>query len=147
MQKNLDIVMSMYNLLEYSQNYSMTSGSLWNYYRDGIDDVDDNASDGKSVKNKTQIVGKTPERPEKSENPGDADRSPQPAVPTLHVEVTIPPKYLGNCWRFLDLPIINCEIQLHLSWTKDCVLPEHHNNITGVNFMITNTKLYVPVVT
>ena len=38
----------MYNLLEYSQNYSMTSGSFCNYYKDEIDDVNDNASDGKS---------------------------------------------------------------------------------------------------
>ena len=35
----------MYNLLEYSQNYSITSGSLWNFYRDEIDDFDDNASE------------------------------------------------------------------------------------------------------
>ena len=40
----------MYNLLEYSQNYSMTSGSLWNYFRDEIDDVDVNASDGELFK-------------------------------------------------------------------------------------------------
>ena len=39
--EDFDIVMPMYNLLEYSQNYSMTSESLWNYYRDKIDDVDD----------------------------------------------------------------------------------------------------------
>ena len=51
--------MPMYNLLEYSQNYSMTSGSPWNYYRDKIDGVDDNASDGKSFKYKIQIVGKS----------------------------------------------------------------------------------------
>ena len=42
--------------------------------------------------------------------------------------------------------MINSEIELDLSWTKDCVLIEHYNNITGVNFMITSTKLYVPVV-
>ena len=60
--KDLDIVMLMYNLLEYSENYSMTSGSLWNYYRDEIDGVDDNASDDKSFKYKTKIVGKSPER-------------------------------------------------------------------------------------
>ena len=41
--------MSMYNLLEHSQNYSMTSGSFWNYYRDEIDYVDDNTSDGDSL--------------------------------------------------------------------------------------------------
>ena len=45
--EDLDIVMPMYNVLEYSQNYSITSGSLWNYYRDKINDVNDNASDGK----------------------------------------------------------------------------------------------------
>ena len=60
--EDLDIVMLMYNLLEYSENYSMTSGSLWNYYRDEIDGVDDNASDDKSFKYKTKIVGKSPER-------------------------------------------------------------------------------------
>ena len=61
--EDLDIVMLIYSLLEYTQNYSMTSGSLWNYYRDEIDDVDDNASDGTSFTYKTNIVGKTPQRP------------------------------------------------------------------------------------
>ena len=37
----------MYNLLEYSQNYSMTSGSFWNYYKDQIDNINDKASDSK----------------------------------------------------------------------------------------------------
>ena len=36
--QNLDIVMPMNNLLEYNNNYSMTSGSLWNYYRDKVKD-------------------------------------------------------------------------------------------------------------
>ena len=88
--EDFDIVMPMYNLLEYSQNYSMTSGSLWNYYREEIDDADDNASGGKSFKYKTKIVGNTPER---LVNEEDANR---PTVPTLNVEVTIPLKYLSN---------------------------------------------------
>ena len=131
----------MYNLLEYGQNYSMTSGSLWNYYRDKIDDVDDNAADGKPFNHKTKIVGKTPQRPA---NEGDANRSP---VPTLNVEITIPLKHLSNFWKSLDLPLIDCELQLDLSWKKDCVLMEQNNNITGTNFMITNTKRYFPFVT
>ena len=49
----------MYNLLEYIQN----SGSLWNYYRDEIDDVDNDASGGNSFNYKTKVVGNTPERP------------------------------------------------------------------------------------
>ena len=133
--------MPMYNLLEYSQNYSMTSGSLWNYYRDEIDDVDDNASDGKSFEYKTKIVENTPGRPG---NEGDAI---QPPVPTLNVEIIIPLKYLSNFCRSIGLPLINCEIELDLSWTKDCVLIEQNNSITGVSFAITSTKLYVPVVT
>ena len=58
-----------------------------------------------------------------------------------------PSQNLCNLWRFLDWPLINCETELDLSWKKDCVSKEHHNNITGVTFMITSTKLYVSVVT
>ena len=139
--EDLDIVMPMYNLLEYSQNYSMTSRSLWNYYRDEIHDVDDNALDDNFIEYKTKIVKNTPERPG---NEGDANR---PPVPVLDVEVTIPLKYLSNFWRIPDLLLINCEVKLDLSWTNDFVLIEQKNNITGVNFVITSTKLYVPVVT
>ena len=52
--EDLDIAMSMYNLLEYGRNYSMTSGSLWNYYRDEIDVINDNASDGRLFTYKTK---------------------------------------------------------------------------------------------
>ena len=135
-----DIVMPIYNLLEYSRNYSITSGSLWNYYRDKIDDVDDNAWDGKSLIFRTKI-GNTLDRPG---NEGDANR---PPVPTLIVEVTVPVNYLSNFWWSHDLPLINCEIELDLSLAKDFVLVEQSNNVTGVNFVITSTKLYVPVVT
>ena len=45
------------------------------------------------------------------------------------------------------MALTNCEIELDLSWSKDCVLIEQNNNITGVNFFITSTKLYVVVVT
>ena len=76
--EDFDIIIPMYNLLEYSQNYSITSGSFWNYYRDEIDDVNDNASDGKSFKYKTKIVGKTPEIP--PQPPPNSDGS-QPSRP------------------------------------------------------------------
>ena len=55
-----DVVIPMGNLLEYSDNYSMASGSLWNLYRDEIDDVDDDALDDKSFTYKTKIIDKTP---------------------------------------------------------------------------------------
>ena len=61
-EEDLDIVMPMQNLLEYSKNYYMTLGSLSNYYRDKIGDVDGNALNGKSFKYKTKIIGKKPRK-------------------------------------------------------------------------------------
>ena len=55
--KNIDIVMPMYNLIEYSGNYAKTSGSLWQYYRDG---PNNNLADSESFKFKVKITGKTP---------------------------------------------------------------------------------------
>ena len=88
----------MYNLLEYSQNYSITSGSFCNYYRDEIDDVNDNASDGKSFKYETKILGKTPEIP--PQPPPNSDGS-QPSRPKR------PPYYnvIINGKKFYDQPI------------------------------------------
>ena len=55
--EDIDIVMPMYNLIEYSNNYSKTSGSLWQYYKV---DPNDNIADSKSFKFKVKITGKTP---------------------------------------------------------------------------------------
>ena len=149
--------MSMYNLLEYSQNCSMISGNLWNYSRDQINDDDDdddyNASDGKSLKYKTKIIAKTKAKPARPAQPPENPNGSQPPQPVqlpilpLNTEVTIPLKYLSNFWRFLDLPLINCETEHDLKFLKNCVLIEEEDHITGVVFIITSTKLYVPVVT
>ena len=48
--EDLDMVMPMYNLLEYSQKYPVALRSLWNNYKDEIDNINDNAADGKSFK-------------------------------------------------------------------------------------------------
>ena len=119
--------------------------SVSNYHRDKIDNIN-NASDGKLVNYKTTVIEKTGERLVQFRKLGDANWPTQPPVPTLNVEVTIPLKYPCNNWRFLNLPLIKYEIELRLAWAKSCVLIEHHNNMTGVNFMITNTNLYVPSV-
>ena len=65
--EDLDIVMPMYNLLEYSDNYSMKSGSLWNYYRDEIydDDACNKINNNKIITSnsfecKTKLIGRTP---------------------------------------------------------------------------------------
>ena len=122
--KDIDIVMLMYNFIEYSGNYSKTSGSLWQYYKD---DPNDNMADSESFKYKVKITGKTPDN-------GN----------TKDVEIIVPLKYLSNFWRTLEMPLINCEVNLILTWSPTCVI----SSATGeTKFKITETKLYVPVVT
>ena len=67
-------------------------------------------------------------------------------MPSLNVKFTILVKYLCNFWRSIDLALMNCEVELYLHWKKDCLSVEDRNNITGVNLMITGTKVYVSVV-
>ena len=154
--EDLDIVMPMYNLLEYSKNYEKTSGSLFDYYRDEPSELiigDGDNARNISIRNskyfdyKTNIIGNLDIGGDEKED----------------VEIAIPLKYLGNFWRSLDIPLINCKITLILSWYKECVLvgralrnapnPQPNSPIaaiespTSVRFEITDCKLYVPVVT
>ena len=93
--QDIDIVMPMYNLIEYSDNYSKTSGSLWQYYKD---EPNDNLANSESFKSKVKITGNTP-----------ADGN------TKDVEIIVPLKYLSNFWRTLEMPLINCEVNLILT--------------------------------
>ena len=103
---DIDRVMSMYNLLEYSEKYLVTSGSLWKCYRDEIDievdTVDNNDSKTKSFKYITKIIGKTPAQSSWPGNLGDTFQTAKPLVPSLNVEFTIAIKYLK---MFADLLI------------------------------------------
>ena len=94
---DIDIVMPMDNLIEYSDNYSKTSGSLWQYYKD---DPNDNLTDSESFKSKVKITGNTPTN-------GN----------TKDVEIIVPLKYLSNFWRTFEIPLINCEVNLILTWS------------------------------
>ena len=150
--EDLDIVMPMYNLLEYSKNYEKTTGSLFNYYRDEPSEaeiandygaINISIRNSKSFDYKTEITG--------SLDAGEDEKE--------DVTIAIPLKYLGNYWRSLDIPLINCEITIVLSWYKECVLvgrvfrgppaaaANRINSPTDAKFEITDCKLYVPVVT
>ena len=117
--------MPLYNLIEYSDNYSKKSGSLWQYYKD--DPNDNNITESESFKSKIKITGKT-----------------SAAGNIKEVEIIVALKYLSNFWRTLEMRLINCEVNLILILSKNCVII----NSTGAGkFKITETKLYVPVVT
>ena len=148
--EDLDVVLLMYNLLEYSKNYRKTTGSFWNYYRD--EPSNPLSSDSESFKYKTSITGNT-YNVGAGEAGYDANK-----VGKNETEVVIPLKHLSNFWRSLNIPLTNCEVELILTWSKNWVLAEmtvrdaegHNLAIvapTGLEFQITDTKLYVPVVT
>ena len=120
--KDIDIIMHMYNLIEYSDNYAKTTRSLWQYFRD---EPDDDIENSESFKSKIKITGKTPN------NGNEKD-----------VEIMVPLKYLSNFWRTLEMPLINCEVNL-LTWSSTCFITD--SNGAGT-FKISDTNLYVPVV-
>ena len=155
---DLDIVMSMYKLLEYSKNYRKTIGSLYNYYRDELShDADDNNFNNINVVNsntfkyKNKITGNA-----YNVNAG-VQRYDVNKNGTQEVELAIPLKYLGNFWRALNIPLINCEVSLELKWDKNCVITSleqrdigggnRNNAPTSATLAINNCKLYVPAVT
>ena len=137
MAENLDIVMPMYNLIEYSDNYQDTSATLYQYKQDeppeadAVADLTANNSD--SLKYKIKLLGNV------TEVAGNAA-----GVRRLNVKVVVPLKYLSNFFRSLEMPLINCKIKLNLTWKKECVFS------TGAGktvFIINDRKLYVLVVT
>ena len=142
----------MYNLIEYSKYYTKTTGSFWNYYRDepssgANNNINYSIKDSKSFDYKTSITGKLEGNNTEKE-----------------VEIVVPLKHLSNFWRTLDMPLINCEINLILTWSENCVLTSKAtsdavpaqggnpavaaiDNPTNATFKTIDTKLYVPVVT
>ena len=129
---DLDIVISIYNLLEYSKNYRKTIGSLYNYYRDELsDDADDNnfaninVVNSEAFKYKNKITGNT-YNVNADDDGYDVNKN-----GTQKVELDIPLKYLGNFWRALNIPLISCEVSLELKWDKNCVATSLEQRDTG----------------
>ena len=113
--------MPMYNLFEYSFNYLKTLGSLWQYY---IEDPNDNIVNSESFKFKTEIT--------------------LAAGNTKDIKIAVPLKYLSNFWRTLEMPLINCGINLILHCSVDCVI----SSATGkTKFANNKPKAYVSIVT
>ena len=167
--EDLDIVVPMYNLLEYSKNYSKTSASLRNYYRDELTyETNDNGQhknviNSRSFKYKTSITGSTYNVPRRitgaDGNPVNNPDYDQNKRGTKEVEIAVPLKHLGNFWNSLNIPLVNCEVSLALSWSENCVItsmekrilvacqPNRGDSPESAAFKIKDCKLYAPVVT
>ena len=148
----------MYDLLEYSKNYKKTTGSLWNYYRD--EPIDPLSTNSESFKYKTSIVGNTYNVDltiiSDGGNPVPNPNYDVHKAGTKETEVVIPLKHLSNFWRGLDILLINCEVEVILTWSENCVLADMTVDADAnpailaplcATFKITDTKLYMPVVT
>ena len=116
----------MYNLLEYSENYRKAVGSFWNYYRNEpnnhpLNDDDhhtqtinyntDPVKNSESFKYKSSITGKT----SNANNGTEQENTKTKKI----LEIVVPVKYLTNFWRSLDMPLINCELSLTLTWSEN----------------------------
>ena len=115
------------NLTEYSDNYSDTWESLWHFERDEIErDVDLTVDDNHIPNNSSSFKYKSSFITDKN-----------------NVKIAVPLKYLSNFWRSLEMPLINCKVELSLKWYERCLLTA----ATTATFKITDAKLYVPIVT
>ena len=121
--ENLDIVMPMYNLIEYSDNYKRDEPPE----DDTVANLIVNTSS--SFKYKVNLLG----------NP-----VPTNLIVRRNLKTVVPLKYLSNFFRSLEMPLINCKIKLNLTWKKECVLSNQAGNAL---FVINGSKLYFPVVT
>ena len=124
--EDLDAVMSMHNLLEYSKNYRKTTRSLWNYYRDKPNDFPANNFNAnpiayfESFKYKSSLAGKTTNaNQENGENTEEGNTK-----TNKYFEIVAPLKHLSTFWRSLDMSLINCEVSLTLTWSESCVLTD-----------------------
>ena len=114
--ETLDIVMPMYNLTEYSDNYQDSSATLYQYKRDEPPEdnavADLTADNSSSFKYKIKLLGNV------IEVAGNTA-----GVRRLNVKTVIPLKYLSNFFRSLEMPLINCKIKLNLTWKKKmCII-------------------------
>ena len=100
---NAQDLMPIYNLPEYSKNYRKATGSFWNYYSDELSNL--LSVNSESFKYKTSIARKTPQGNDS----------------LINANVAIPLKYLSNFWGALDIPLINCEVELILICLKIAV--------------------------
>ena len=138
--------MNLYNLIENSDNYADSSGSLYHSKRDEspMNDAGNNLNvaldNSASFKYKASLLGKAT----------DADGNDR----SLKNTKIVPLKYLSNFFRSLEMSLINCKIHLELNWNNNCVMYGADTYGCGDNvynreaiFQITSTKLYVPIVT
>ena len=137
----------MFNLLEYSLNYSDTTGSLWFYPKDKAINFNNdiaNTDAFKSFEFNAKLLGNIVAQPATNQANGILKNA----------TVAVPLKHQSNFWRSLEMTLINCKVELKLSWTKHCILCVLGNANDNANveynniiFTIKDIKLFASVIT
>ena len=153
--------MPMYNFcLNTAKKFKKKTGNLRNYYKDEPNNHPltnynaDSITNSASFKYKTSITGKTSNA--NQENGANSEQRNTKIKKTL--DIAVPLKHLNNFWKTLDIPLINYEVSLILTWSENCILIDIKaqrarairpsiNAPTNATFKITDVKLYFPVVT
>ena len=111
--------MPMYNLIEYSDNYSDTSGSLWQFKRDEIEGNVDLTVDANHIPNNSSSY--------KYKSSLITNRN--------GVEIAVPLKCLGNFLRSLEIPLINCKLEFSLTWNGNCISTSLAGNYLYIKYI------------
>ena len=136
-------------MLEYSDNYADTTGSLYQYKRSEPRDANGNVGNLgtalSSFKHQSRLIQKQLTTPNSENVPAKTDPNFANAHKTLkNIKIVVPLKYISNFFRNLELPLINTKLYMELNWTKYSVLCNQNQNSI---FQITKDELYIPVVT
>ena len=126
--EHINIAIPMYSLIQYNDNYSDTSGSLWHFKRGKIKEDHDSTVDAQHIPNNSQSLKYKLSLIENRNG----------------VKIDVPLKYLSNFRRSLEIPLINRKVELSLTWDENCVLSSEDDNSV---FAITDANLYFPTVT
>ena len=131
--------MNHYNLIEYSDNYQGTAGSLYHFKRD------------EQSLNSGDIVNVTTDKSSLLAELTTEDGGSNVCRTFKNAQILLPLKYISSFFRSLELPLINTKLHLELSWINNCIMSNvganDNNDIDTNTFQITKTELYVPVVT
>ena len=121
-------------MIEYGDNYSDTSGSLWQFKRDTVSANNNylNIDNSKSSRYKAVLEGKTT----------NAINNTNSFI--KDAKIVVPLKYLSNFWRSLEMPLINCKVHLELNRVEGFILSSDGDS---AKFKIMYAKLHVPIVT
>ena len=128
------IAMPMYNFIEHSDDYSDTWGRLWQFKRDEVPvgNVDLTINNSQSFKYNAALLRKT----------AAAVNNTNSSVKKVKIVVRL--NYLSDFWRSLEMPLINCKVDLELNWIENCILSSARDT---AKFGITDIKLQVSIVT